>query len=33
MAGKMLTLAGAEVIDPALNTNFSRSLLFFDPSR
>lgn len=30
MAGKMLTLAGAEVINPALNTNFSRSLLFFD---
>jgi predicted porin len=30
MAGKMLTLAGAEVINPTLNTNFSRSLLFFD---
>ncbi len=30
MAGKFVTLAGAEVINPALNTNFSRSLLFFD---
>jgi hypothetical protein len=30
MAGKFLTLAGAEVINPTLNTNFSRSLLFFD---
>jgi len=29
-AGKLLTLAGAEVINPTLNTNFSRSLLFFD---
>ena len=27
-AGKMLTLAGAEVIAPSLNTNVSRSLLF-----
>src|ERR1700760_1909857 len=30
MAGKFVTLAGAEVINPTLNTNFSRSLLFFD---
>ena len=30
MAGKFVTLAGAEVINPALNTNFSRSLLFFN---
>ena len=30
MAGKMLTLAGAEVINPTLNVNYSRSLLFFD---
>src|SRR3954470_8801349 len=30
MAGKCVTLAGAEVINPTLNTNFSRSLLFFD---
>ncbi|MGH8140106.1 MAG: outer membrane beta-barrel protein [Steroidobacteraceae bacterium] len=30
IAGKYLTLAGAEVINPTLNTNFSRSLLFFD---
>ena len=30
MVGKMLTLAGAEVINPTLNTNFSRGLLFFD---
>ncbi|MGH8219443.1 MAG: outer membrane beta-barrel protein [Steroidobacteraceae bacterium] len=29
-AGKLLTLAGAEVINPTQNTNFSRSLLFFD---
>ena len=28
IAGKFLTLAGAEVINPSLNTNFSRSLLF-----
>jgi hypothetical protein len=28
-AGKFTTLAGAEVIAPAANTNFSRSLLFF----
>lgn len=28
MAGKFVTLAGAEVINPTLNTNFSRSLLF-----
>jgi hypothetical protein len=27
-AGKLLTLAGAEVINPTLNTNVSRSLLF-----
>lgn len=30
MAGKFVTLAGAEVLNPTLNTNFSRSLLFFD---
>jgi hypothetical protein len=30
IAGKYVTLAGAEVINPTLNTNFSRSLLFFD---
>jgi hypothetical protein len=30
IAGKFVTLAGAEVINPTLNTNFSRSLLFFD---
>lgn len=30
IAGKFLTLAGAEVINPTQNTNFSRSLLFFD---
>jgi Putative beta-barrel porin-2, OmpL-like. bbp2 len=30
MAGKFVTLAGAEVINPTQNTNFSRSLLFFD---
>jgi len=29
MAGKFVTLAGYEVIDPTKNTNFSRSLLFF----
>lgn len=29
IAGKFVTLAGAEVIDPTKNTNFSRSLLFF----
>ena len=28
MAGKFVTLAGAEVINPTFNTNFSRSLLF-----
>ena len=28
IAGKYVTLAGAEVINPALNTNFSRSFLF-----
>lgn len=28
-AGKFVTLAGNEVIDPTKNTNFSRSLLFF----
>jgi hypothetical protein len=30
IAGKFLTLAGAEVINPTQNTNFSRSLLFYD---
>jgi len=30
IAGKFVTLAGAEVINPTLNTNFSRSLLFFE---
>jgi hypothetical protein len=30
LAGKFVTLAGAEVINPTLNTNFSRSLLFFE---
>jgi len=30
IAGKFVTLAGAEVIAPPLNTNFSRSLLFFE---
>lgn len=30
IAGKYVTLAGAEVINPTLNANFSRSLLFFD---
>ncbi len=30
IAGKYLTMAGAEVINPALNTNFSRSLLFWE---
>lgn len=30
IAGKYVTLAGAEVINPTLNSNFSRSLLFFD---
>ena len=30
MVGKFVTLAGAEVINPTLNTNFSRSLLFFE---
>jgi Putative beta-barrel porin-2, OmpL-like. bbp2 len=29
MAGKFVTLAGAEVLNPTQNTNFSRSLLFF----
>jgi hypothetical protein len=29
IAGKFVTLAGAEVIDPTKNANFSRSLLFF----
>jgi hypothetical protein len=29
MGGRFVTLAGAEVINPALNTNASRSLLFF----
>ena len=30
IAGKYVTAAGAEVINPALNTNFSRSLLFWN---
>ncbi len=30
IAGKFVTLAGAEVINPTQNTNFSRSLLFFE---
>jgi Putative beta-barrel porin-2, OmpL-like. bbp2 len=30
IAGKFLTLAGAEVINPTQDTNFSRSILFFD---
>jgi len=30
MAGKYVTLAGAEVISPTLNANYSRSILFFD---
>jgi Putative beta-barrel porin-2, OmpL-like. bbp2 len=30
MAGKFVTLAGVEVINPTLNTNFSRSLMFFE---
>jgi hypothetical protein len=30
IAGKYVTLAGAEVINPAQNTNFSRSLLFWE---
>jgi hypothetical protein len=30
IAGKFVTLAGAEVINPASNTNFSRSLLFWE---
>ncbi len=30
MAGKFATLAGFEVINPTGNTNFSRSILFFD---
>jgi hypothetical protein len=30
MAGKFVTLAGAESNNPTLNTNFSRSLLFFE---
>ncbi len=30
IAGKYVTLAGAEVTNPTLNTNFSRSLLFFE---
>jgi hypothetical protein len=29
MAGKFVTLAGTEVLNPTQNTNFSRSLLFF----
>lgn len=30
IAGKYVTLAGAEVINPSANTNFSRSLLFWE---
>jgi hypothetical protein len=30
IAGKYVTMAGAEVINPAQNTNFSRSLLFWE---
>jgi Putative beta-barrel porin-2, OmpL-like. bbp2 len=30
IAGKYVTMAGAEVINPALNTNYSRSLLFWE---
>jgi hypothetical protein len=30
IGGKFVTLAGAEVINPTLNTNFSRSMLFFE---
>jgi hypothetical protein len=30
IAGKFVTLAGAEVINPSQNTNFSRSLLFWE---
>ena len=30
IAGKYVTMAGAEVINPAMNTNFSRSLLFWE---
>jgi Putative beta-barrel porin-2, OmpL-like. bbp2 len=30
IGGKFVTLAGAEVINPTGNTNFSRSILFFD---
>ena len=30
IGGKFVTLAGAEVINPTTNTNFSRSLLFFE---
>jgi hypothetical protein len=30
IGGKFVTLAGAEVINPTANTNFSRSLLFFE---
>ena len=30
IAGKYVTMAGAEVINPSLNTNFSRSLLFWE---
>src|SRR5665213_245250 len=30
IAGKFVTMAGAEVINPAQNTNFSRSLLFWE---
>ena len=30
IAGKYVTAAGAEVINPSLNTNFSRSLLFWE---
>src|SRR5580698_5947625 len=30
IAGKFVTMAGAEVINPSQNTNFSRSLLFWE---
>jgi len=30
IVGKFVTLAGAEVINPSLNTNYSRSLLFWE---
>ena len=30
IAGKYVTMAGAEVINPSANSNFSRSLLFWE---